>query len=323
MKTFNELLQMVEQEIASINYPQQPRNFYEPVKYILSLGGKRMRPVFALMACNIFSDVIEPALKPAVGMEIFHNFTLLHDDIMDHSMLRRKNPTVNAKWNDNIAILSGDGMTYLASQYVASAPSQVRDIVLSLYHKTAIEVCEGQQYDMDFEQMDNVSVDEYLNMIRLKTAVLPAACLKIGALIGGASPSQADLLYQVGIQMGLAFQIQDDFLDMYSTPDVLGKPVGGDVNECKKTVFYTKMMEVLPADRVGEWVEFYNSKSYSFDDKLKKAREYFAEFGIDKIVQQMIDGYYSEAFDTLGKVASFDKVTTLNAFIQKLRVRIS
>lgn len=323
MKTFQELLQMVEREISEIQYPAQPKNFYEPVKYIMSLGGKRMRPVFSLMACNIFTDDITPALKPAVGMELFHNFTLLHDDIMDHSKLRRKMPTVNAKWGDNIAILSGDGMTYLASQYVASAPSSVRDMVLSIYHKTAIQVCEGQQYDMDFEQMDDVTVDQYLNMIMLKTAVLPAACLKIGALIGGAHPSQADMLYQVGIKMGLAFQIQDDFLDMYSTPEVLGKPVGGDVNECKKTVFYTKMMEVLPKDRVGEWLQFYNSSDYAFDDKLQKARQYFAEFGIDKIVQQMVDQYYAEAFDILAKAAPFDKVTTLNAFIQKLRVRIS
>lgn len=323
MKDFKELLSIVEQEIADIQYPAEPKNFYEPVKYILSLGGKRLRPVFGLMACNMYSDDVTKAVKPSVGMEIFHNFTLLHDDIMDNSKLRRKKPTVNAKWGDNVAILSGDGMTYIATQYVLSAPEAVRTQVMNIYLKTAIEVCEGQQFDMDFETSSDVSLSDYLKMITLKTAVLPAACLKIGALIGGASERQAQMLYDAGIKFGIAFQIQDDFLDMYSTPEVLGKPVGGDVNECKKTVFYHKITEIMPKNRVEEWRTFYASHDYTLEAKLAKAREYFAEFGVDKQVQQLVDDYYNESFALLEKAAPAGKAQVLASFLEKLRVRIS
>lgn len=322
MKTFNELRALVEDEIKNMNLPAEPSNFYEPIRYILSLGGKRLRPVFALMACNVFSDDVAAAVKPAVGMEIFHNFTLLHDDIMDNSKLRRKKPTVNAKWNDNVAILSGDGMMYIASQYVFAAPENVRKQIMDLYHKTAIEVCEGQQFDMDFETSDDVTLDDYIRMITLKTAVLPAACLKIGALIGGASEDDAQKLYDAGISFGIAFQMQDDYLDMYSTPEVLGKPVGGDVNECKKTVFYHKMTELMPSERVGEWKTFYANKSYGFEEKLQIARNYFAEYKVDAAVQNIIEDYYAKAFGILDSIASADRIAPLREFMEKLRVRI-
>ena len=322
MKTFNELRALVEDEIKNMSLPAEPGNFYEPIRYILSLGGKRLRPVFALMACNVFSDDVAAAVKPAVGMEIFHNFTLLHDDIMDNSKLRRKKPTVNAKWNDNVAILSGDGMMYIASQYVFAAPENVRKQIMDLYHKTAIEVCEGQQFDMDFETSDDVTLDDYIKMITLKTAVLPAACLKIGALIGGASEDDAQKLYDAGISFGIAFQMQDDYLDMYSTPEVLGKPVGGDVNECKKTVFYHKMTELMPSERVGEWKTFYANKSYGFEEKLQIARNYFAEYKVDAAVQNIIEEYYAKAFGILDSIASADRIAPLREFMEKLRVRI-
>ena len=322
MKTFNELRALIEDEIKNMTLPNEPKNFYEPIRYILSLGGKRLRPVFALMACNIFNDDVIAALKPAVGMEIFHNFTLLHDDIMDNSKLRRKKPSVNAKWNDNVAILSGDGMMYVASQYVFAAPDKVRNAVMDLYFKTAIEVCEGQQFDMDFETSDDVTLDDYIKMITLKTAVLPAACLKIGALIGGASEDEAERLYQAGISFGIAFQMQDDYLDMYSTPEVLGKPVGGDVNECKKTVFYHKIMEVLPSERVEEWQTFYANKDYDFEEKLQLARRYFAEYKVDAAVQNIIEEYYAKAFSVLDGLAAPDRIEPLKSFMEKLRVRI-
>ena len=322
MKTFNELRALVEDEIKNMNLPAEPSNFYEPIRYILSLGGKRLRPVFALMACNVFSDDVAAAVKPAVGMEIFHNFTLLHDDIMDNSKLRRKKPTVNAKWNDNVAILSGDGMMYIASQYVFAAPENVRKQIMKLYHKTAIEVCEGQQFDMDFETSDDVTLDDYIRMITLKTAVLPAACLKIGALIGGASEDEAQKLYDAGISFGIAFQMQDDYLDMYSTPEVLGKPIGGDVNECKKTVFYHKMTELMPKERVGVWKTFYANKNYDFEEKLQIARDYFSEYKVDAAVQYIIEDYYAKAFGILDAIASADRIAPLREFMEKLRVRI-
>ncbi|MBQ3691051.1 MAG: polyprenyl synthetase family protein [Bacteroidales bacterium] len=321
MKTFEELLQLVENEIKNLNFPKEPKNFYEPVKYILSLGGKRMRPVFTLMACEIFSDKIENALKPALGMEVFHNFTLLHDDIMDNSNLRRKKPTVNALYGNNIAILSGDGMSYIASQLIAQSPEKVKNQVLEIFFKTAIEVCEGQQYDMDFETSDSVSQEQYLEMIRLKTAVLPAACLKTGALIGGANETEAQKLYDAGIKIGLAFQLQDDYLDNYSTPEILGKPIGGDVNEGKKTIFYTRTLSVMEDSKKQEWKDFYNSKNLSFNEKFQKAKTYFEKYGVDKYCQDLVNAYYKEAFEILDSIDG--DVSVLKNFVEKLRVRIS
>lgn len=322
MKTFEELRLMVEDAIKNLNLPLEPKNFYDPVRYILSLGGKRMRPVFTLMACNLFSDDVSKAVRPAIGMEVFHNFTLLHDDIMDHSNLRRKKPTVNAKWNDNVAILSGDGMCYIASQLVMEAPAEVRNQIMSLYHKTAIEVCEGQQYDMDFENQDDTKEQDYLEMIRLKTAVLPAACLKIGALIGGATEQQAQTIYDAGILVGLAFQLQDDYLDNYSTPEILGKPVGGDVNECKKTIFYIKTLDFIEENKKQEWINFYKSKDLSFQDKHNKAKEYFAKYKVDEYCQNLVNDYYKQAYEKLDTL-DIKNLDVLKDFVEKLRVRIS
>ena len=217
---------------------------------------------------------------------------------MDNSKLRRKQPTVNAKWNDNVAILSGDGMMYIASQYVFAAPENVRKQIMDLYHKTAIEVCEGQQFDMDFETSDDVTLDDYIKMITLKTAVLPAACLKIGALIGGASEDEAQKLYDAGISFG------------------------GDVNECKKTVFFHKMTELMPKERVGEWQQFYANKQFAFEEKLQIARCYFAEYKVDAAVQNIIEEYYAKAFSILDTIAAADRIAPLREFMEKLRVRI-
>jgi len=322
MKTFEELLSLVNSEIENLNFPSQPENFYAPVRYILSLGGKRMRPVFTLMACNLFSDDVSKAVKPALGLEVFHNFTLLHDDIMDNSNLRRKKPTVNAKWGDNIAILSGDGMSYIASKLVAESPKEVKDKVLDIFFQTALEVCEGQQYDMDFEKTNDVTLQQYLEMIRLKTAVLPAACLKIGALIGGANDSQAQKIYDAGIKIGLAFQLQDDYLDNYSTPEILGKPVGGDVNECKKTVFYTRMNEVVENDKKQEWIKFYENKTLTFNDKHNQAKLWFRKYGVDLYCKDLVDHYYNEAYKILDSM-DVNNISVLKNFVEKLRVRIS
>ena len=322
MKSFEELRLMVEDAIKNLNLPLEPKNFYDPVRYILSLGGKRMRPVFTLMACNLFSDDVSKAVRPAIGMEVFHNFTLLHDDIMDHSNLRRKKPTVNAKWNDNVAILSGDGMCYIASQLVMESPAELRTEIMNLYHKTAIEVCEGQQYDMDFENQDDTKEQDYLEMIRLKTAVLPAACLKIGALIGGATEQQAQIIYDAGILVGLAFQLQDDYLDNYSTPEILGKPVGGDVNECKKTIFYIKTLDFIEENKKQEWINFYKSKDLSFQDKHNKAKEYFAKYKVDEYCQNLVNDYYQKAYDKLDSL-NLKNLDVLKDFVEKLRVRIS
>lgn len=321
MKTFEDLRHLVEDEFNNLDLPKQPNNLYAPIKYALTQGGKRMRPVLTLMACNIFSDNIEPAIKPALGLEIFHNFTLLHDDIMDCSDLRRGHPTVHSKWNNNIAILAGDAMAFVAMQYVAAAPQNVAQQVCDIFNRTALEVCEGQQFDMDFETSNNVHEKDYINMIRLKTAVLPAACLKIGALIGGADENQAQKLYDAGIKIGLAFQLQDDYLDNYSSPEILGKPIGGDVNEGKKTVFYIKTLSQIEDSKKQEWKDFYNSKSMNFNEKHQKAKEYFAKYGVDKYCQSLVDSYYQQAFEILSEIKG--DVSILKTFVEKLRIRIS
>ncbi|MBR2888254.1 MAG: polyprenyl synthetase family protein, partial [Bacteroidales bacterium] len=268
MKTFEDLRHLVEDEFNNLDLPKQPNNLYAPIKYALTQGGKRMRPVLTLMACNIFSDNIEPAIKPALGLEIFHNFTLLHDDIMDCSDLRRGHPTVHSKWNNNIAILAGDAMAFVAMQYVAAAPQNVAQQVCDIFNRTALEVCEGQQFDMDFETSNNVHEKDYINMIRLKTAVLPAACLKIGALIGGANEEQAQHLYNLGINIGLAFQLQDDYLDVFSTPDVLGKPIGGDIVENKKTFLLIKTLGKLDVIQRNDLLKYLADKTVERYEKV-------------------------------------------------------
>ena len=235
MYSKEELNELITRGIANISSTDEAVRLYEPVRYMLSIGGKRLRPLLTMMACNIFSDKPEEALMPAIGLEVFHNFTLVHDDIMDGATVRRSSPTVHEKWNINQAILSGDVMAFVANDYIADTPQPSFLKVFKLYNKTATEVCIGQQLDMDFEKRPFVSREEYLRMIELKTAVLIAACLKAGSLIGGASDRDADLMYEFGRKLGLAFQIQDDILDVYGDPAVFGKKIGGDILVNKKT----------------------------------------------------------------------------------------
>ena len=214
---------------------QKAGKLYRPIDYVLSMGGKHLRPSLMLMACNIFSEDIAPAIKPAIGIEIFHNFTLLHDDIMDKADSRRGKPTVHKKWEENVAILSGDAMLIKAYQYISTCPEKRLSKILEVFSQTAIEVCEGQQYDMDFEKESLVTEEMYLKMIRLKTAVLLGASLKIGAIIGGANQHEANCLYDFGINIGIAFQLKDDLLDVYGNSKKFGKTIGGDITCNKKT----------------------------------------------------------------------------------------
>ena len=235
MKSLPELSDLIHQSVNKLQFPVSPKGLYDPIRYMLSLGGKRMRPVLTLMACDAFNGDVERAISPALGLEVFHNFTLLHDDIMDNAPLRRSKPTVHEKWNSNIAILAGDAMFVQSCQLVMDTPSSVVKEVMEVFTKTALEVCEGQQYDMDFESMNEVSIEEYIDMIRLKTAVLLGASLKIGALIGNADSEAASHLYDFGVNLGIAFQLQDDILDVYGDASFFGKQVGGDILANKKT----------------------------------------------------------------------------------------
>ena len=235
LQSFSQLLEKVNAHIDTLDYAHEPMHLYEPVKYILSLGGKRIRPAMMLMAYNMYRDNVEAILDPALALEMYHNFTLLHDDLMDNADMRRGNPTVHNRWNANTAILSGDVMISLADVYMSRVDDAYFREVMATFHRTSIEIAEGQQYDMDFETRDDVTEAEYIEMIRLKTSVLLACALKIGAVLGGASKEDAELLYRLGESIGLAFQLRDDYLDVYGDPKVFGKKIGGDILCNKKT----------------------------------------------------------------------------------------
>ena len=299
MYSFEQILQIIESHIEQINYRRRPQNLYLPIRYILSLGGKRIRPALMLMACNLYSEAVENALQPAVGMEIFHNFTLLHDDLMDEADKRRSQLTVHKKWNVNTAILSGDAMLILAYQFIGDTKPPFLNSILSIFTATALEICEGQQYDIDFEQRLDVSEEEYIEMIRLKTAVLIACCLKAGALIGGASSEDAHKLYQSGIYAGLAFQLQDDLLDTFGDPKIFGKNIGGDILCNKKTFLHLQMMK-RASDAQKEFIHTIQSdENCRPEEKIAAIKSIYESLHIRKITNDRIQHYYNMAMQEL------------------------
>ncbi len=299
MYSFQELLNITERELASLPYPPRPERLYEPVAYSLEEGGKRIRPVVLLMACNLFSEGIESAKPAALAVEMFHNFTLLHDDIMDRSDMRRGKPAVHTRWNDNVAILSGDAMMILAYRLLCGSDEAVLPKLLSVFNATALGVCEGQQFDMDFESRDDVTVGEYLRMIELKTAVLLAGALKMGALCGGAGDDRADLLYRFGIAVGLAFQLQDDLLDTYGDAAVFGKPIGGDILAGKKTFLLTTALET--ADEAGRTrlLELLHDGTAEPAAKIDAVRAMYDALSVREATEKAIAAYFDEAERTL------------------------
>ena len=323
MKTFNEITNLISNEIDKLNWQKDPLGLYEPIGYVLSLGGKRIRPALTLMACNLFSENIEPAIFPALGIEVFHNFTLLHDDIMDRADLRRGKPTVHKKWNDNTAILSGDVMQIFAYQLIAETPTGFLKPVLDLFSITATEICEGQQYDVDFEARENVEIAEYLNMIRLKTAVLLGCSLKTGALIGGASDSDAQHLYDFGINIGMAFQLKDDLLDVYGDQDTFGKKIGGDILCNKKTFLLINAFKLAqPKDEVElkNWLNI-NDKNRA-DEKINGVRNIYNRLDVKKICEDKIHEFYTKAVANLKNLSiSENKTQELRNLAQNLMFR--
>ncbi|MCL1943129.1 MAG: polyprenyl synthetase family protein [Candidatus Azobacteroides sp.] len=295
------LLSQRENQILSVT--KAPERLYEPIRYMLSLGGKKIRPALVLMSCNLFSDEVEPAVDPALGIEIFHNFTLMHDDLMDRSDMRRGKPTIHKKWNDNTAILSGDAMLILAYQYVSSCKPEILSEVLNLFSTTAREVCEGQQFDMDFETRDRVTEEEYLEMIRLKTAVLLGCALKTGAFAGNADPLDARYLYDFGINIGLAFQLKDDLLDVYGDASVFGKNIGGDIVCNKKTFLLIKALEHADSrqkDVLNHWISL---PAFDRDEKVRQVTEIYNQLNIKDIGEEKAVFYYKNAMDCLEKVS--------------------
>jgi len=248
MEKFKDYVSLIENTLARQDFDQEPIELYQPISYILSLGGKRLRPAMVLAGCDLFNGSLEDALLPGLAIEMFHNFSLVHDDIMDDAPLRRGKKTIHEKWNTNVAILAGDAMLVKSYQYLNLVDKSVLAKVLDVFSTTALEVCEGQQYDMNFESSPSVSEEDYIEMIRLKTAVLLGAALQIGALIGKASTNQASALYKFGVDAGLAFQVQDDLLDAFGDPDKFGKKVGGDILQDKKTLLMIYARELAPKE---------------------------------------------------------------------------
>ena len=294
MRSLAELSELILQSVKNLNFPQNPSGLYDPVRYMLSLGGKRMRPILTLMACDAFNGDVNAAIPPALGVEVFHNFTLLHDDIMDNAPLRRSNPTVHEKWNTNIAILAGDAMFVEACQLVMNSPSNSVKEVMKVFTKTALEVCEGQQYDMDFESMATVTIEQYIDMIRLKTAVLLGAALKMGALVADANSSDANHLYDFGVNLGIAFQLQDDILDVYGDADHFGKQVGGDILANKKTYLLITALEIAQGDLKIELLNWLSSSDKS-ENKVDAVTAIYDKLNVRLIAEVKMQELYNEA----------------------------
>jgi len=302
MHNYEQLIDYFEEQLRKISYNGKPVELYNPIKYTLSFGGKRIRPVTTLMGCELFCDDYKKALPQAIAIEMFHNFTLIHDDIMDDAPIRRGKETVFKKWNSNIAILSGDTLFALAYQYAQNADKNTLPQTLSVFNNTAIEVCEGQQFDLNYENNNNVTVDDYLNMIRLKTGVLFGASLKIGALIGGAPQKDADLIYDFGVYIGLGFQLKDDLLDTYGDEKIFGKKTGGDIISNKKTFLYLKALEIADKQTKEELLSLYNSPEINDNYKIKSTKDIFTRLKIDIESNKKIDEYYAMGMECLEKI---------------------
>ena len=301
---------------------REPQNLYDPVRYILSLGGKRMRPVLTLMSTEVFDTDYKKALPAALAVEVFHNFSLVHDDIMDDAPLRRGNETVHERWNINTAILSGDAMLILAYQYFEQYQPEVFRDLAKLFSKTALEVCEGQQLDVDFEIRDDVTIPEYLKMIEYKTAVLVAAAMKMGAIVAQTSCENADLIYDFGLNLGLAFQLQDDYLDAFGDPKTFGKQVGGDIIENKKTYLYLKAVEFATAEQKERLMYLFSIHPSESVDKIQEVKEIFDATGASKATQGAIQEYTLKAFETLRKISiDNEKKDILQSFGENLMGR--
>ena len=305
MKTYtaSQLLDKINAYLEQMPYMRPPKGLYEPIAYELSLGGKRIRPVLMLMAYNIYKEDVERILPQAAGLETYHNHTLLHDDVMDKADMRRNKPTVHNVWNDNTAILSGDAMLILAYRLMAEGLTDKLAEVMHIFTETTMEICEGQQWDMEFETRMDVKVDEYIEMIRLKTSVLLAAALKIGACLAGASDEEAQKLYDFGVKMGLAFQLQDDWLDVYGDPKVFGKNIGGDILCNKKTYMLITALELADASQREELERWLNAKDYVPAEKVSAVTAIYNNIGIGKRCEEMVEAYYSDGLALLESIA--------------------
>ena len=322
MHAISHYQELITDYFSELHLTKDPKNLYEPIEYILSIGGKRMRPILTLMAAEVFDIDCKKALAAATAIEVFHNFSLVHDDIMDDAPLRRGNETVHEKWNINTGILSGDAMLILAYQHFEEYEPKIFRELAKLFSKTALEVCEGQQYDVDFETRDDVTIPEYLKMIEYKTAVLVAAAMKMGAIVAETTSENAELIYDFGLNLGLAFQLQDDYLDAFGDPETFGKQVGGDIIENKKTYLYLKAIAFSDANQKNQLMHLFSIHPLDNIDKITSVKEIFNASGASNATQQAIQDFTLKAFETLEKMnISSDKKNMLRTFGENLMNR--
>ena len=322
MKTADEILSMVNEFLANLPYERKPKSLYEPIRYVLSMGGKRIRPTLMLLGYNLFKDNPEKILMNAVALETYHNYTLLHDDLMDNADLRRGHETVHKKWDANTAILSGDSMLVLAYERMAQCDEKHLAKVLKLFTTTALEIGEGQQFDMEFENRNNVKEEEYIEMIRLKTSVLLACALKMGAILADASDEDAENLYKFGEQIGLAFQLQDDYLDVYGDTKVFGKEIGGDITSNKKTYMLINAFNLADEAQRAELQKWVDAKDFDRAEKVAAVTRLYNEIGIDKLAQDKIAYYFEQSKKYLDAVnVPAERKKELAKYAQKMMKR--
>src|SRR5665213_1505749 len=302
MKKLEDLQELISEAVEKLTFPAYPAELYEPITYILSLGGKRMRPALLLMACDLFGGDVDAAVPPALAIEVFHNFTLMHDDIMDNAPLRRGRTTVHEKWNQNVGILSGDVMLIEGYKLMMQVEERLLRPIMNIFNSTAVSVCEGQQIDMEFETRSNAGIDEYLNMIRLKTAVVLGSALKIGALIGGAEQKDAELISTFGEQLGIAFQLQDDILDVYGNPEKFGKQVGGDIISNKKTYLLIKALERANDAQLKELNSLLAIKHFDSAGKVAAVTALYDTLEVRQHAEHTMQGYAEKAFVALDAI---------------------
>lgn len=322
MKTADEILKMVNELLDHLSYDRKPESLYEPIKYVLSMGGKRIRPTLMLLAYNLYKENPEDILMNACALETYHNYTLLHDDLMDNADMRRGHLTVHKKWNDNTAILSGDSMLVLAFQRMMQCDTKHLKDILDLFTVTALEIGEGQQYDMEFETRNDVKEEEYIEMIRLKTSVLLACALKIGAILADASVEDADNLYKFGEQIGLAFQLQDDYLDVYGDSKVFGKEIGGDITSNKKTYMLINAFNKANDAQREELTRWVSARDFDRNEKVDAVTRLYNEIGIDQLAQDKIAYYFAQSKKFLDAVnVPEEKKEELRKYAQKMMKR--
>ena len=309
---------LINKHLSAIKFPTSPKNLYEPIEYLISIGGKRVRPTASLITFSLFKEINADIINASLAIEIFHNFTLAHDDIMDDSKYRRGKETINKKWNNNIAILSGDALLIKSYQFLNKISSEKKDDIINFFNEIALKVCEGQQMDMDFETKNYVTIDDYLLMIKLKTAVLFAASLKIAAILSGATNKDIDFLYNFGLNIGTAFQLRDDYLDTFGKSDSFGKVIGSDIKSKKKTILFINAMQKSNEEDRIFLEKIYREKSIVNNEDVQLVTQIFKKYGVDKYCNQLSQNYYELASGSIKKVSvSYDKLKNYSDLLFK------